>query len=188
MTLSQAGNKHWHKDTGQSVTLLQLQAGNKHWHKDTGQSVTLLEAGNKCKHKDAGQSVALEGGSFRQSSLRGPSSIRWTWELFQRQRWGNCWEMGWSTYRLFQLHSYHSELNWTKIRYIAAPAPNAQCTFIASCQRFIVNVISSTRGGILQMIPNLRENKKENLWQEQRTDRRVPARYSMILSPAQSLQ
>ena len=32
----------------------------------------------------------------------GPSSIRWTLELFQRQFWGSFWEMGWSAYGLFR--------------------------------------------------------------------------------------
>ena len=32
---------------------------------------------------------------------RGPSSIRWTLEGFQRPRWGNLWETGWSAYGLF---------------------------------------------------------------------------------------
>ena len=45
---------------------------------------------------------------------RGPSSIRQTLELFQRQRWGNFWEMGWSTCGLFRAHRYHFELNWSK--------------------------------------------------------------------------
>ena len=46
---------------------------------------------------------------------RGPSSIRRTLEPFQRQRWGNFWEMGWSAYGLFQAHIYHLELNWTEL-------------------------------------------------------------------------
>ena len=44
---------------------------------------------------------------------RGPSSIRRTLEPFQRQRWGNFWETGWSAYGLFRAHRYHFELNWT---------------------------------------------------------------------------
>ena len=46
---------------------------------------------------------------------RGPSSIRRTLEPFQRQRWGNFWEMGWSAYGLFRAHRYHLELNWTEL-------------------------------------------------------------------------
>ena len=46
----------------------------------------------------------------------GPSSIRWTLESFQRQHWGNFWEMGWSAYGLFWAHRYHLELNWTDWR------------------------------------------------------------------------
>ena len=41
---------------------------------------------------------------------RGPSSVRQTLELFQRQRWGNLWETGWSAYGLFWTHRYHLEL------------------------------------------------------------------------------
>ena len=44
---------------------------------------------------------------------RGPSSVRRTLEPFQRQRWGNFWETGWSAYGLFWTHRYHLELNWT---------------------------------------------------------------------------
>ena len=29
---------------------------------------------------------------------RGPSSVRWTLEPFQRQHWGSFWETGWSSY------------------------------------------------------------------------------------------
>ena len=41
---------------------------------------------------------------------RGPSSIRWTLEPFQRQPLGNFWQGG-----LFWVHRYHLELNWTDI-------------------------------------------------------------------------
>ena len=47
---------------------------------------------------------------------RGPSSVKQTLELFQRQRWGNVWHMGWSAYGLFQALKYHHELNWTDQR------------------------------------------------------------------------
>ena len=42
---------------------------------------------------------------------RGPSTRR-TLEPFQRHRWGNFWETGWSACGLFQEHRYHLELNW----------------------------------------------------------------------------
>ena len=45
----------------------------------------------------------------------GPSSIRRTLELFQRQRWGNVWETRWSAYGLFRAHIYHLQLNWTEL-------------------------------------------------------------------------
>ena len=38
-------------------------------------------------------------------------SIGRTLGLFQRQHWGNFWEMGWSTHGLFPLHRYHLGLN-----------------------------------------------------------------------------
>ena len=41
---------------------------------------------------------------------RRPLSIRWTLELFQRQRWGD----GVERIRLFRAHRYHLELNWTE--------------------------------------------------------------------------
>ena len=44
---------------------------------------------------------------------KGPSSIRPTLELFQRQHWGNSWETGRSAYGLSLAHRYHLELNWT---------------------------------------------------------------------------
>ena len=45
---------------------------------------------------------------------RGTSSIRRTLKPFQRQRWGNFWEMGWSEYGFFRALTYHLELNWTQ--------------------------------------------------------------------------
>ena len=48
---------------------------------------------------------------------RGPSSIRRTLELFQRQRWGNFWKTGCSAYGLFRAHKYHLELNWTQLNW-----------------------------------------------------------------------
>ena len=63
----------------------------------------------------------MERGSARQSSFpwmdeRGPSSMRQTLELFQRQCWGNFWETGWSAYRLFWANGYHLELNKLKTK------------------------------------------------------------------------
>ena len=57
----------------------------------------------------------VERGSARRSFLKdtkGPSSIRPTLELFQRQCWGNFWEMGRSAYGLFQKYKYHPEATW----------------------------------------------------------------------------
>ena len=40
---------------------------------------------------------------------------KWDGELFQRQGWGNFWEMGRvHAYGLFWVHRYHLELNWTE--------------------------------------------------------------------------
>ena len=50
---------------------------------------------------------------------RGPSSIRRTLELFQRQRCGNLWETGWSAYGLFRGRRYHLQLNWTELNWTA---------------------------------------------------------------------
>ena len=45
-----------------------------------------------------------------------PSSIdSRTLEAFQRQRWGNFWETGWSAYGLFWEHRYHLELSWSTV-------------------------------------------------------------------------
>ena len=57
---------------------------------------------------------SVERGSAQQSwkDVKGPSSIRPTLELSQRQHWVNFWEMGWNAYRLPQGHRYHLELNW----------------------------------------------------------------------------
>ena len=41
---------------------------------------------------------------------RGPSSIKWILEPFQRRRWGNFWETGWSTYGLVRAPRYRPEL------------------------------------------------------------------------------
>ena len=57
----------------------------------------------------------VERGSARRSSFertrRGPSSVRRTLEPFQRQRWENFRETGWSAYGLFRARRYYLELN-----------------------------------------------------------------------------
>ena len=55
------------------------------------------------------------------------SSVRRTLEPFERQRWGNFWETGWSAYGLFRAHRYHLELNWTNCEgqsHTAVSSPN----------------------------------------------------------------
>ena len=61
---------------------------------------------------------------FSWKDKRGPSSIRWTSKPFQRQRWGNFWETGWSTHGHFRVHRYHPEPNWTEMK-----------TFIQACSQ-----------------------------------------------------
>ena len=46
---------------------------------------------------------------------KGPSSVRRTLELFQRQLLGNFCETRWSAYGLFRAHRHHLELNWTEL-------------------------------------------------------------------------
>ena len=75
--------------------------------------------GNKAK--DITPSIAWRREAWKEEALddlpwkdeRGPSSIRRTLEPFQRRRWGNFWETGWSAYGLFRAHRHHTELNWT---------------------------------------------------------------------------
>ena len=62
---------------------------------------------------------SIERGNAQRSSgpwkdEKGPSSIRPTLELFQKQHWENSWETGWSTYGLSRAHRYHlwTKLNW----------------------------------------------------------------------------
>ena len=65
------------------------------------------------------QERGVERGSTRRSSFertREGHAIKWTLELFQRRRWGNFWETGWSAYGLFWALRYlpsWTELSWT---------------------------------------------------------------------------
>ena len=53
-----------------------------------------------------------ERGSWQSwKDKKGPSSVRQTLELFQRQCWGILREMGWNIHGLFRAHQYHLELN-----------------------------------------------------------------------------
>ena len=65
---------------------------------------------------------------------RRPSSVRRTLKMFQRQRWGNFWETGWSAYGPFQAHRYHHELNWTEVTEQPNAAPFYTCFFTFSGQ------------------------------------------------------
>ena len=56
------------------------------------------------------------GRRFPSKDERGNSSVKRTLEPFQRQRWGNFWETGWSACGLFPAHRYHLELNWTELK------------------------------------------------------------------------
>ena len=92
------------------------------------------------KAKDITPSIAWRGEAWREEALddlpwkdeRGPSSIRQTLELFQRQRWGNFWETGWSAYGLFRAYVYHLELNlnepnWTRETSLAVQWSKFHC-------------------------------------------------------------
>ena len=75
------------------------------------------------KAKNIAPSIAWRREALKEEALddlpwkdeRGPSSVRRTLELFQRQLWENFWETGWSAYGLFRAHRYHLELNWTEL-------------------------------------------------------------------------
>jgi len=76
------------------------------------------------KAKDITPSIAWRREAWKEEALddlpwkdeRGPSSIKRTLELFERRRWGNLWEMGWTAcYRPFRTHRYHLELNWAEL-------------------------------------------------------------------------
>ena len=72
-----------------------------------------------CVHKanDITPSIAWRREAWKEEALdyfpwkdeRGPSSIRRTLELFQRQRWESFFQMGWSAYGLFRGHRYRLE-------------------------------------------------------------------------------
>ena len=74
------------------------------------------------KAKDTTPLIAWSREALKEEALddlhwedeRGPSSTRRTLEPFQRQCWGNFWEMWWSAYGLFRAHRYHLELNWRR--------------------------------------------------------------------------
>ena len=82
-------------------------------------------------------------GNFPWKDQRGPGhhQIRWTLELFQRQCWGNFWEMGLSRYGLFWAHRYHPELNWT----VETKMLSVKTTVI---QAFLLKQTSSQRTSI----------------------------------------
>ena len=75
------------------------------------------------KAKDITQSIAWRREAWKAGALddllwkdeRRPSSIRRTLEPYQRHRWGNFRETGWSAYGLFRAHIYHAELNWPEL-------------------------------------------------------------------------
>ena len=61
---------------------------------------------------------------------RGPSSVGRTLEPFQRLRWGNFWQTGWSTYGLFKAHRCHLEMNWnwTELNCTKRSKPHNVCS------------------------------------------------------------
>ena len=64
--------------------------------------------------KEAWKEVMLDNLLWKDE--RGPSSIRWTLQPFQRQRWRNFWEMEWSAY-VFFLKCMDTILNWTELKW-----------------------------------------------------------------------
>ena len=78
-----------------------------------------------CRHKakDITSSIARRREAWKEEALDGHSwkdetglrSVRRTLEIFQRQRWGNVWETGWSVYVLFRMHMYYLEMSWTEL-------------------------------------------------------------------------
>ena len=96
-------------------------ASRKIW---SGEELETLPAGTKPRtshhrfpwRREAWKEEALD--DLPRKDERGPSSIRRTLELFERRRWGNFWEMGWTAcYRPFRTHRYHLELNWAQLNW-----------------------------------------------------------------------
>ena len=90
---------------------LDIQFGNKQWLKER---TDWLAAGTMWgeRHRKMKHSTIFLG-----RTRDGPSSIRRTLELFQRQCWGNFSETMWSACRLFQAPRDHLELSQTMQSY-----------------------------------------------------------------------
>ena len=78
---------------------------------------------------------------------RGPSGIRKTLEPFQRQHWGNFWEMGCSACGLFQAHMYHP----------AEPGKETKSNAVAGQQMLLVLTVSDK--------PEMKGRRRSKSWQ-----------------------
>ena len=75
------------------------------------------------KTKDTTPSTAWRREAWKEEALddlpwkdeRGPSSIRRTLEMFQRQRWGSFWETWWNAYNYVLTVRIGTILNWTEL-------------------------------------------------------------------------
>ena len=108
------------------------------WQEEQPPQVVRVSANLKCwgtcdtncghKAKDITPSIAWRREAWKEEALddlpwqdeRGPSSVRWTLESFQRQRWGHFWETAWSGYGRFRAHRYHLEVKWTEMNWSVA--------------------------------------------------------------------
>ena len=69
--------------------------------------------------------VCVWGGGDHEITLWSRGSLRVTLQNTRclhdqhLQRWGNCWEQGWSTYGLFRAPRHHLVLNWTEPNSVA---------------------------------------------------------------------
>ena len=75
-------------------------------------SVTENMPGGERRRKER----SAQRSSLSERTEKGPSRIRPTLQVFQRQHWGNSSETGWSAYGPSRADGYHIELNWTELK------------------------------------------------------------------------
>ena len=90
---------------------LHIHFGNKQWQKERTDGLAVWTMRGE-RHRKRKHSTI-----FFERTREGPSSIRQTLELFQRQCWGNFRATVWSACRLFQAPRYHLELSQTMRSY-----------------------------------------------------------------------
>ena len=98
---------------------------------------------------------------FSWKDKRGPSSIRWTSKPFQRQRWGNFWETGWSTHGHFRVHRYHPEPNWTEQKWRHSSKPVAR---LQSWQMTEYHLLTQREQEIILCLQTGHKKLKQNVW------------------------